>query len=74
MPVLETTRLVLRSFADNDLDSTRGKRSSISLVHSDNIRSRRVAEKNGMTPARETVFRAFSTIVFSILGTQPNGS
>ncbi len=38
----------------------------ISLIHPDNIASRRVAEKNGMAPERETVFRGFPTIVFGI--------
>jgi RimJ/RimL family protein N-acetyltransferase len=38
----------------------------ISLIHPDNVASRRVAEKNGMTPEKETVFRGFPTIVFSI--------
>lgn len=37
----------------------------ISLIHPDNVASRRVAEKNGMTPEKETVFRGFPTIVFS---------
>ena len=38
----------------------------ISLIHPDNVASRRVAEKNGMTPERETVFRGFPTIVFGL--------
>ena len=38
----------------------------ISLIHPDNTASRRVAEKNGMTPEKETVFRGFPTIVFGI--------
>ncbi len=38
----------------------------ISLIHPDNIASRRVAEKNGMTPEKQTVFRGFPTIVFRI--------
>ncbi|HKP02089.1 MAG TPA: GNAT family N-acetyltransferase [Chthoniobacterales bacterium] len=38
----------------------------ISLIHPDNAASRRVAEKNGMTLEKETVFRGFPTIVFSI--------
>jgi RimJ/RimL family protein N-acetyltransferase len=38
----------------------------ISLIHPDNIASRRVAEKNGMIPEKETVFRSFPTIVFGI--------
>ena len=45
----------------------------ISLIHPDNIPSRRVAEKNGMTPEKETVFRGFPTIVFSV-ATQQNSS
>jgi ribosomal-protein-alanine N-acetyltransferase len=39
----------------------------ISLVHPDNLPSRRVAEKNGMSVEKETVFRGFPTLVFSII-------
>jgi ribosomal-protein-alanine N-acetyltransferase len=38
----------------------------ISLIHPENVRSRRVAEKNGMMLERETTFRGFPTFVFSI--------
>jgi [ribosomal protein S5]-alanine N-acetyltransferase len=38
----------------------------ISLIHPENLPSRRVAEKNGMTLERETTFRGFPTFVFSI--------
>ena len=38
----------------------------ISLIHPENVQSRRVAEKNGMTLERETTFRGFPTFVFSI--------
>jgi RimJ/RimL family protein N-acetyltransferase len=38
----------------------------ISLIHPNNVASRRVAEKNGMTPEKETVFRGFPATVFSI--------
>ena len=38
----------------------------ISLVHPENIPSRRVAEKNGMTVEKEIVFRGFPTLVFAI--------
>lgn len=38
----------------------------ISLIHPNNVASQRVAEKNGMTPGKETVFRGFPTIVYSI--------
>jgi ribosomal-protein-alanine N-acetyltransferase len=38
----------------------------ISLIHPENVASQRVAEKNGMTPEKETVFRTFPTIVYSI--------
>lgn len=37
----------------------------ISLIHPDNHASRRVAEKNGMTLEKETVFRGLPTLVFS---------
>jgi RimJ/RimL family protein N-acetyltransferase len=38
----------------------------ISLIHPENVPSRRVAEKNGMKIERETVFREFPTLVFAI--------
>jgi [ribosomal protein S5]-alanine N-acetyltransferase len=38
----------------------------ISLIHPDNVASRRVAEKNAMKIEKETVFRGFPTLVFAI--------
>lgn len=38
----------------------------ISLIHPENIPSRRVAEKNGMTIEKEITFRGFPTLVFAI--------
>jgi ribosomal-protein-alanine N-acetyltransferase len=38
----------------------------ISLIHPDNVASRRVAEKNGMKIEKETVSRGFPTQVFAI--------
>ena len=38
----------------------------ISLIHPDNAASRRVAEKNGMTLERETIFKGFPAQVFAI--------
>jgi ribosomal-protein-alanine N-acetyltransferase len=38
----------------------------ISLVHPENIPSRRVAEKNGMIMEKEITFRGFPTLVFVI--------
>jgi len=38
----------------------------ISLIHLDNIASRRVAEKNGMRLEKQTIFRGFPTHVFAI--------
>ena|ERR1044071_934458 len=38
----------------------------ISLIHPENIASRRVAEKNGMTVEREIIFRGFLTLVYAI--------
>jgi [ribosomal protein S5]-alanine N-acetyltransferase len=38
----------------------------ISLIHPDNLPSRRVAEKNGMALEKETVFRGFPTLVFAV--------
>ena len=38
----------------------------ISLIHPENIPSRRVAEKNGMTVEKEITFRGFPTLVFAI--------
>ena len=52
----------VRDHAFNDL----GLGHVISLIHPNNIASRRVAEKNGMTVEKETIFRGFPTIVFGI--------
>jgi ribosomal-protein-alanine N-acetyltransferase len=52
----------VRDHAFNGLQLSR----VISLIHPDNIASRRVAEKNGMIPEKETIFRGFPTIVFGI--------
>jgi RimJ/RimL family protein N-acetyltransferase len=52
----------VRDHAFRDLNLSR----VISLIHPDNIASRRVAEKNGMKVERETVFRGFPTQVFAI--------
>jgi [ribosomal protein S5]-alanine N-acetyltransferase len=38
----------------------------ISLIHPENIPSRRVAEKNGMTAEKEIIFRGFPTTVFAL--------
>jgi ribosomal-protein-alanine N-acetyltransferase len=38
----------------------------ISLVHPENVPSRRVAEKNGMTVKKEIMFRGFPTLVYAI--------
>jgi len=38
----------------------------ISLIHPENTASRRVAEKNGMTPEKKTIFRGFPATVFGI--------
>jgi RimJ/RimL family protein N-acetyltransferase len=39
---------------------------AISLIHPDNVPSRRVAEKNGMQVEREITFRGFPTLVYAI--------
>jgi ribosomal-protein-alanine N-acetyltransferase len=46
----------------------------ISLIHPENTASRRVAEKNGMTPEKETVFRGFPANVFGISQEQRIGN
>jgi RimJ/RimL family protein N-acetyltransferase len=38
----------------------------ISLIHPENIPSRRVAEKNGMKVEKEIMFRGFPTLVYAI--------
>jgi ribosomal-protein-alanine N-acetyltransferase len=38
----------------------------ISLIHPENVPSRRVAEKNGMTIEKETIYRGFRTLVFAL--------
>jgi [ribosomal protein S5]-alanine N-acetyltransferase len=62
-----------RAVRDHAFDDLRLPR-VISLIHPDNIASRRVAEKNGMTPEKETTFRGFPTIVFSLHPTKGNGA
>ena len=52
----------VRDHAFRDLELPR----VISLIHPDNVASRRVVEKIGMTREKETVFRGFPTIVFAI--------
>jgi RimJ/RimL family protein N-acetyltransferase len=46
----------------------------ISLIRPENTASRRVAEKNGMIPEKETIFRGFPTIVFGISREEGNGT
>ena len=38
----------------------------ISIIHPDNIGSRRVAEKNGLTVEKQTKFRDFSVLIYSL--------
>jgi ribosomal-protein-alanine N-acetyltransferase len=57
----EAARAV-RDHGFNDL----GLEHIISLIHPENVASRRVAEKNGMALEKETVFRGFPTLVFGI--------
>ena len=38
----------------------------ISLIHAENIPSRRVAEKNGMNVEKEIMFRGFPTLMYAI--------
>jgi ribosomal-protein-alanine N-acetyltransferase len=57
----EAARAV-RNHAFDDLHLSR----VISLIHPENLASRRVAEKNGMTVEKETVFRGFRALVFSL--------
>ena len=42
----------------------------ISLIHPENIPSRRVAEKNGMKVEKEITFRGFPTLVYAIMREQ----
>jgi [ribosomal protein S5]-alanine N-acetyltransferase len=52
----------VRDHAFRDLELSR----VISLIHPENIPSRRVAEKIGMTLEKQTTFRGFPTNVFSL--------
>jgi RimJ/RimL family protein N-acetyltransferase len=52
----------VRNYAFGDLRLPR----VISLIHRDNLPSRRVAEKNAMKLEKETVFRGFPTQVFAL--------
>jgi ribosomal-protein-alanine N-acetyltransferase len=64
----EAARAV-RDYAFDELQLSR----VTSLIHPNNIASRRVAERNGMIPEKETVFRGFPAIVFGIEREQRNG-
>ena len=64
----EAARAV-RDHAFNDFELSR----VISLIHPDNVASRRVAEKNGMKPEKQTIFRGFPTVVFAINREERNG-
>ena len=61
-----------RAVRDHAFDELRLAR-VISLIHPENTASRRVAEKNGMIPEKETIFRGFPAIVFGINREQRNG-
>ena len=63
----EAARAV-RDYAFNELRLLR----VISLIHPENVASRRVAEKNGMTPEKETTVRGFPTIVFGLRNPDSN--
>jgi RimJ/RimL family protein N-acetyltransferase len=59
--ITEAARAVRdHAFADLKLPSV------ISLIHPENIPSRRVAEKNGMTIQNQITFRGFPTLVYAI--------
>ena len=59
--ITEAARAVRdRGFADLKLPRV------ISLIHPENIPSRRVAEKNGMKVEEEITFRGFPTLVYAI--------
>jgi len=62
-----------RAVRDHGFDKLKLPR-LISLIHPDNLASKRVAEKNGMTPEKETVFRGFPTIVYSVSRAQPQAT
>src|SRR4030095_4922275 len=59
--ISEAARAV-RNHASADLKLPR----VISLIHPENIPSRRVAEKNGMKVEKEITFRGFPTLVYAI--------
>lgn len=61
-----------RAVRDHAFDNLQLSR-VISLIHPENTASRHVAEKNGMTPEKETLFRDFPAIVFGINREQWNG-
>ena len=52
----------VRDHGFRDWDLTR----VISLIHPENVPSRRIAEKNGMKVEKEITFRGFPTLVFAI--------
>ncbi len=67
------TEAAIRAVRDHAFEELQIAR-VISLIHPDNIASRRVAEKNGMTPEKETTFRGFPTIVYSVTRTQDHAT
>lgn len=54
-----------RAVRDHGFDELKLPR-VISIIHPDNVASKRVAEKNGMLPEKETIFRGFPAIVFAL--------
>ena len=63
--ITEAARAVRdHGFADLELPRV------ISLIHPENIPSRRVAEKNGMDVEKQIMFRGFPTLVYAITGEQ----
>jgi ribosomal-protein-alanine N-acetyltransferase len=59
--ITEAARAI-RDYAFRELELPR----VISLIHPENVPSRRVAEKNGMSVEREITFRGFPTLVFAL--------
>jgi [ribosomal protein S5]-alanine N-acetyltransferase len=65
----EAARAV-RDYGFNELHLPR----LISLIHPENVASRRVAQKNGLVLEKKTVFRGFPTLVFGIWREDKNSS
>ena len=58
--ILETERLTLREFTEDDLDDL------VAIIHPEHGASRRVAEKIGMHSERRTMVEDYPAVVYAV--------